>query len=55
MAAYTMVTTNTSKPASNVVSRVNNREEESVEHAFGPSINCSESNMTFAKAHVMYS
>ena len=30
----------------------NNREEESVENAFGPSINCSESNVTFAKAHV---
>ena len=37
-----------------VAARVNNREEESVEHAFGPSINCSESNVTFAKAHVMY-
>ena len=35
--------------------RVNNREEESVEYAFGPSINCSVSNVTFAKAHVMYS
>ena len=29
--------------------------EESVEDAFGPSINCSESNVTFAKAHVMCS
>ena len=35
--------------------RVTNREEESVENAFEPSINCSESNLTFAKAHVMYS
>ena len=33
--------------------RVNNKEEESVEHAFGPSINCSESNVTSTKAHVM--
>lgn len=38
-----------------ILPRVNNREEESVEHMFGPSIIWSESNVTIAKAHVMYS
>ena len=41
------ISKNTSLP------RVNNKEEESVEHAFEPSINCLESNVTSAKAHVM--
>ena len=31
-----------------IQSRVNNKEEESVEHAFEPSINCSVSNVTSA-------